>query len=519
MQNFWAGFEKRSAEIEKTAFWGDVASGIGTAAISHAIPNILQLKALKNKGFAERLGKHFSAGLWNTPESRSKAFLSGLSAAVMPEAPMLAHHAREQGNKLREFLVDKGIDITTGPQAVEALTHAVRGDIGKAKMIDPRVADAVLEFGKQNKVNPFMLGLDLKNMVQSKDHPLISNILPNLVQMPKRVRGSGGKAVAAPVIKPEELDMAHFKKNVTNKAPSAKYLAEEEAGVQGLLKQKPGVEDAITPVGPRMTGHPGADDKILEEMAKRHTTPRIKQMFKGKEKDMESYVPSLSEWAGPQAPNRRGFRTMGALAGTVPVAAAGAPITGMLNMGKYMYFTHPGVRNRARGMFRGLVGKGEDMATTRQLEKSFERGMVHGKPLNPITNAFHRYMVSGIQGEAARTANTLGRIGARAVPPEHRKNVYENVIGALHGVPGALQAEAPARPIAQSLKPMALPAAATAVAGGAAYAAGRQHKKNKEMQQRPQISSGGNVVPFVSAPTNPTYDPPQNMHQLQYGGM
>jgi len=513
MQNFWNGFEKR-AQLEKTAIWGNIAHGIAT----HVIPNTVMLKALKSKRVAENIGQHFSSGLFNTPVSARSAFFSGATAGVAPEIPMIHHHARELGSKMREHL-GEGLAHHLGTEGgINAMKEVLKGNVTGGYKYSPELTDAVLEFAKQNKTNPLLLAANMKNVATSKDHPLISKILPNIIQMPRRAKIKP----TAPLPKPgSQAAMEAEMQNVLDQQSMKRFIPKSLRG-----KPKVDAEDFAMPeAGPKIKQGPRAgkdlakgeakispeEDAAMGEMARSFTHPKTTKMKKmvqegydramGAGSNTEAYIPPLEQILGPKSSSRPWIRGMGAMAGSAGVGAID-PITGGVNAAKYMYFGTP-LRGKVRDALSKKKGLGwlphaEDAVTTKRLTGAFERGLVKDKDLNPITNAFHRYMWSGIQGEAARTSNAVGRGIAGAVAPEHRKNVYENIMGALHGVPGSLQAQAPAESLGKQLKPFAAPAAISAGAGALAYGAGKY--QNSREQGRPQVTPGGNVLPFIRPP-------------------
>lgn len=473
MNHFWEGFEKRSFGLM------DVATGLGHMGLTHAVPNALMLKLLKSKRVAENIGDHFSSGLFNAPISRMSAVKSGLSAGVAPEIPIMHQEAQHMGSKLREWLGGSLVGHLGTENGVNALKEVMKGNAAGAAKLDPELVDSVLEFAKQHKTNPFTLAANMKNLAKGGDHPLISNIAPNLIRLPRRVKAKAG----APVT--------------------------------------PGAESFMGDKGPKFTGDPAKDDAILEHLSNtllHPKTTKLKEMagagynkIKGGVKaltgkqETESYLPPINQLLGPAVSPRKWERGAGAMLGSAAVGASGlGALTGLTNAGKYLYFSTP-ARRVGRKLLNFNVGgkeyglrKGEDLITSKRLSGAFERGLVHDKPLNPVTNAFHRYMFSGLQGEAARTTNAVGRGIADAVHPEHRKAVYENIMGAIHGVPGSMQAKAPPPPLKKQLKPFALPAAAAGTAGAIAYGAGKY--QNSKEEGRPVVGRSGNVVPFVRPP-------------------
>lgn len=506
MQSFWDGFEKR-AELKKEGLFGvgDIAHAIGT----HVVPNTMMLKALKSKRVAEHIGDHFSGGLFNTPVTHRSAFASGLAAGVAPEIPLLHQEARATGTKLREFLGESMVHHLGTESGVAAMKEVMRGNAPAAMKHNPELTERVLEFAKQNKVNPFTLAINMKNLGKNPDHPLIHNIAPNLFRLPRRVKAKP----SAPVPKPGSPEaMEAEMQNVLDQQSMKRFIP------KGLRGKKPSIEpdDVPIPSGPKLTGNPAQDDSALEEMARSYTHPKTTRMKKmvgdaydramGAGPNTETYIPPFEQMLKKTESSKPWTRGLGAMVGSAGVGAAlQAPVSGAVNAGKYLYFGTPAGKALKSKLRFNLKGKdvglhsAEDMLTTGRLRGAFEKGLVHDKPLNPITNAFHRYMFSGIQGEAARTSNAVGRGMAEAIPPEHRKNVYENVMGALRGTPGSLQANSPKTPLREQLKPFAAPAAISAGAGALAYGAGKLQNK-KEQQGRPQVAPGGNVLPLMRPP-------------------
>ena len=508
MQNFWDGFEKR-ADLKKEGFGlgdiahglGDIAHGIGT----HVVPNAMMLKALKSKRVAEHIGDHFSSGLFNTPVSAGSAFKSGLTAGVVPEIPIIHQEARDLGSKLREYLGTNLAHHLGTESGVNAVKEVMKGNARKAMQYNPELTDAVLEFAKQNKVNPLMLAANMKNVGTSKDHPLLSNILPNIIRLPRRVKGRP----TAPLPKPGSQEaMEAEMQTVLDQQSMKRFLPK---GMRG--KPKVDAEDFAMPEpGPKLRGKdPDVNDAALGEMARSFTHPKSTKMknmvgegydrLMGAGKNMESYIPPVEQMLGETTSSRPWMRGAGAMLGSAAAAATPllGPITGGVNAAKYLYYGTP-IRGKVRGVLTGKKGLGwiphaEDAVTSGRIKGSFEKGLVHDKPLNPVTNFFHRYMASGLQGEAARTTNAVGRGMAEAIAPEHRKNVYENIMGAMQGTPGSLQAKAPAESLGKQLKPFAAPVAMGAGAGALAYGAGKY--QNSREQGRPQVTSGGNVLPLI----------------------
>lgn len=508
--------------MEKSAIgWGSAA----TALASHLIPNIAMLKGLRSKRVAQHIGDHFSSGLFNVPVSRTKAFVQGMVAGAMPELPLLQEQARDLGNKIREHLVSSGFKFT-GQHSISAIHEAINGNVGKAMSYDPEVAHAVLEFAKQNKANPLLMAANLKALGK-QDHPLITNVLPNLIRLPKRRKVVGkaleeGAAAERPLKSilqkapsPEELEGMkwNLKNKPTTKAPLPKKVEDEGIRWGGSEKDF----GKVTPY-PKESPRKMSDEEI-DALSKQYTS-RFHGLKKKFTPEMESYVPELSQLIGPAASSRKGYRFMGAMAGS-GAAGLADPAMGVSNALKYTYFASPKVRDilgKITVPFRGKrlgVNEAMDAMTSKQIQDSFLRGAVEDRDLNPITNFAHRYLVSGIQGEAARTSNALGRAIGSAVPPEHRKNVAENVIGAVKGIPGSLQAKTPGPPIGEQLKPFIRPAVGMAAAGTAAYGAGR-YQKEKQRQGRPPVAPGGNVLPFVQPPAQGPMSEPGPV--MQYGG-
>lgn len=516
MQNFWDGFEKR-ADLKKEGFFGlgDIAHAVAT----HVVPNAAMLKALKSKRVADNIGQHFSSGLFNTPVSGRSAFMSGLTAGAAPEIPLIHQEARELGSKLREHL-GTGLAHHLGTESgVSAIKEVMKGNPRGAMKYSPELTDAVLEFAKQNKVNPLMLAANMNHVGRSKDHPLISNILPNLIQLPRRTKIKP----TAPLPKPgSPAAMEAEMQDVLDQQSMKRFIPK---GLRG--KPKVDAEDfAVPESGPKIkqgprggknlaegeANIPTKDDEALGEMARSFTHPKSTKMKKmvgegydramGVGKNTESYIPPLEQMIGPKSSSRPWMRGLGAMVGSAGTAAALGPVSGAVNAGKYLYYGTP-LRGKVRGALSGKKGLGwlphaEDLATTKRISGAFEKGLVEDKPLNPVTNFLHRYLVSGVQGEAAKTTNAVGRGMAGAIAPEHRKNVYENVMGALHGVPGSLQAKAPPESLGKQLRPFAAPAAISAGAGALAYGAGKY--QNSREQGRPQVAPGGNVLPLIRPP-------------------
>lgn len=518
MQNFWDGFENRGTCLEKNAFGllGMGAAGSAAAGLlSHLIPNVAALRALKNKNYAEHLGNHFSSGLFNVPVKKTTAFLEGTANVFAPEHPLAQNSARTLGNKLREYLGAHVADFSSN-NGIPAIQAALSGNLPQAIKHNPEVAHAVMEFAKQNEIHPLMLAANLKKLHKGGDHPIISNIIPNLIRIPTRVKPKAAPTFHAPGTPEHE---AAAMQEAMDQQTMKRFIPKG-------LRKNPYMEEGLPSGGPRLskrtnrTGNlevdeaniSNKDDAILEGMAKSFTSPKMTALRKKLRPEKEQYIPDLHQILGPTESTHPLIRGAGAMTGA---AAAGLidPAMGAVNAYKYLHFSNPKLRQAVRGVFKGTGGKVEDSLTTNRLTGAFEKGLVHDKPLNPITNFMHRYLFSGVQGEAAKTLNAVGRAGAGAIPPENRKNVYEHMMAAVHGVPGAMQAASPPAPLAERLKPFALPAAATAAAGGAAYAAGRA-QRNK--QQRPQVAPGGNVLPFIQPPQ--AMEAPQTMQQFQYGG-
>jgi len=524
MQNFWDGFENRYGDMEKEAFGIPGLGALVHGAAAHVIPNVAQLGALRSPRYAKHLGKHFSEGLFNLPTSKTKSFMSGISAGVMPEHTLAANKYRNMGNDLREHLSKKLINFGEG-RGYEALENIFKGDVGTARKLSPELVDSVLEFAKQNKMNPISFATEAHALYKDKSHPLLSNILPHMLQLPKRVKGSampkpGSFAAneanleaaanqAHPIkrffgSKPTEMleDMPEKFSKKKVKMPEAagddtiKYTTFGRAPKEvprGSLKRPGGRRADRKSVA--IEGAEMSEDK-LDAIAKNHFSVGVKIPKGLKPKEMESYIPDFGQAMSERTPQHEWARNLGAAAGTAGVAAAD-PIYAGVNAAKYLYFNNPRLRNFVRGKM-SLVKKTEDSLTTHHLRGALEKGLVHDKALNPATNAFHRLFFSGLQGEAARSINALGRAGAKSIAPEHRKNVYNNIMGAVAGTSGAMMAN-PTRNgkgLIDTLKPFAVPAGVGAAGGAAAFAAGRMQRDKKPQQQY----ASDNVRPFVAPP-------------------
>jgi hypothetical protein len=387
------------------------------------------------------------------------------------------------------------------------MKEIMKGNAPAAMKYNPELTDRVLEFAKQNKMNPFTLAINMKELGKNPDHPLISNIAPNLFRLPRRAKVKP----SAPLPKPGSPEaMEAEMQNVLDQQSMKRFIPKSLRG-----KPKVDAEDIPLSSGPKLTGNAAKDDEALSEMAQSFTSPKttkIKKMIggaydraMGAGPNTETYIPPIEQILGKTESSRPISRGLGAMVGSAGMGATLGPVSGITNAAKYLYFGTPAgkaLKSKLRFKLKGKdVGlhSAEDLMTTGRLRGAFEKGLVEDKPLNPITNAFHRYMFSGIQGEAARSANAVGRGMAGAIPPEHRKNVYENVMGALHGTPGALQANSPKTPLREQLKPFAAPAAISAGAGALAYGAGK-YQNSKEQQGRPQVAPGGNVLPLMRPP-------------------
>lgn len=477
MNSFWDGFEKK-------AFLGTLATGIA----SHVIPNAATLKLLKSKRFAHHMGDSFSEGLFNLPTTRRAAFGQGLAGGGLSAEYTLGQNAlRHAGNQLREHLVKK-VPNLTDESSMQALKHLFGGDMKAAVNLHPETVNAVLEFAKQNKFHPASLVTEGDKLFSDPNHPLLSNVMRNLIHLPKRAKGK-----VAPKLTGAQLEEADLGRMADSHHPIKRFIPDS-------WKKPHDIDGEI--IQPRQTGRGisgNMSEEALDNIVKRHgPSSRLPGFLRPKE--METYIPDLRQVGGPAEKRHEWARSLGvATAG----AGLGAVDPGLVaNAGKYFYFNNPKARSWLRDKARvGVKGKEyglhqlEDAATTGRLEGAFRKGFLEDKNLNPYTSFFHRYGFSGLQGEAARSINAVGRSATKVVPPEHRKNVYEHALSFAHGEPGAFQASAAPTPMREQLKPFVMPAAVATGAGAGAFLLGR-HNRDKGVSRQPM----DNVRPFVRPP-------------------
>jgi hypothetical protein len=459
MDRFWDGFEKTALNKEAVGLLGlGLGGSAALAGAAHLGPNMAALKLMKNKRFAEHIGDHFSSGLFNTPVSRMGAFGRGAAAAIAPEYPIMAMEAREIGNKMREHLVSRVHHFGT-KASVGAARAMMGGDVTKAHMLDPHTAGAMLEFANQHQINPLVMGIELKKLFKDPNHPLLSNMLPNMIRLPRRkITGVG----------------ADMPQKWVTKAPGA-----------------------------------AMDEGALNQMSEEFTSPlksKIKKMFTPAK--TEEYLPDVDQLTGAASPARRGWTHLGA-ASAIGSEAMAEPLTGAVNAAKYTYFGTP-LRKFVKGLKNDKLRLNalDESMVSKPMEGAFHKGLVENKPIHPVKDWFHKNVINAVQGETLGAANALGRAGASAIPPQHRKAVYENLVGAMKGVPGSFQAKMPNPPLGEQLAPLALPAAAAGVLGAGGYMAG----KKKSQEGRPQMSAAGNIKPLMGPP------PQMQMPQQSYGG-
>lgn len=540
MQIFWDGFEKRSKvqPMEKNAWFPGVETLLGAgkalgrlggeAAATHAVPNIASLAMLRNKTYAKNLGQHFSEGLFNIPMTRAKAFKQGLPGGVIPEHALMANEFRDFGNQLREHLKSNVIDFG-GEKGFDVIKNIMSGNVQKARSIDPHMVDSVMEFAKQNKINPISIAVRGKELFKDPSHPILHNILPNMLQMPKRVKGSVKPNLGSHAAEEAALDAtanrSHPIKRFFTKEPplgdmpenfSSKKVKLPPADDSGKVNWKdPGKTVGLkVPSAKRLDARAGSrkgptmSEEQIDEAAKKHFGLGARVPAALKPKEMESYIPDFAQAISERVPQHEKYRALGVGAGALgaggATAAAFGPasglMTGGMNFGKYMHFSSPKwrefLKKRSPSVKGWDYGRAEHAATTGLTENAFRKGLVEDKPLNPYTNFLHRTMYSGLSGEMARSANAMGRVGASAIPPEHRKGVFENIVGRFRGEPGSMMAaptrEAPS--VMEHLKPLAVPLGVGAAAGATGYAAARM--KGGKPQQGPS----DNVRPLIRAP-------------------
>lgn len=178
MSTFWDGFEKRAAEKN---------AGFLTAGFAHLAQNAVMDKLLRSGRFGRAVGSRFTKGLLGQPVNPILQFAeSAATGATIPEIGLLRSHARELGNKIREELVAKGIKHISKNDLM-AVQHALQGNYQEAAALSPQVATIAAGAVKQSR---FFRSIDPKDVAQlanDPNHPLISNIAKNLVQIPKNI--------------------------------------------------------------------------------------------------------------------------------------------------------------------------------------------------------------------------------------------------------------------------------------------------------------------------------------------
>lgn len=242
MNYFWVGFEKR-AEEKQAAF--------GIAALAHLAQNQVMKKALKSKRFGESVGKSFTGGLLGRTPSKVKEFFGhAASAATVPEMGILKSHAQDLGHELRHVLQSQGIK-SMGRKDLEAIQHLLQGNVELAQKLSPQVSGLAQGVIAKSKLYTGVAPEAIKQLANDPNHPLISNIGKNLVQIPKnmadsvilptKVAPATGTQLAGSAVGSTALGMVD---PITGAMNLGKYVMSNPKS-RSLLQKTPGLRQAL----------------------------------------------------------------------------------------------------------------------------------------------------------------------------------------------------------------------------------------------------------------------------------
>lgn len=192
MNHFWNGFEKRASQEKVAVPW--------LAGLAHVAQNKVMSSLMRRDFFGKHLGRHFTEGLLNKKPAALKNFLSSaVSGATVPEVSLLQSHVRGLGNHVREGLVANGV-THLAPHDLEAIQHAIKGDMLSARRASPNISRATEGLLKDH---PLYQDIQhrIRRLASDPNHPLASNIAAKLVQ-PAANKGKNAVSIAGAAVDP-----------------------------------------------------------------------------------------------------------------------------------------------------------------------------------------------------------------------------------------------------------------------------------------------------------------------------